>query len=424
MDIRTTVNSPQIEFLNLKNKFKAFVSGYGGGKTYVGSIGLCKHFMQYSRINAGYFAPTYPMIRDIFYPTIEEVASIFCMETKINQANKEVSLSVRGNYIGTILCRSMDNPGSIIGFKIGHALIDEFDVLPLDKAMMAWRKIMARMRYKVDGLRNGIDVTTTPEGFMATHKIFVEDIQNKPELEKNYGIVQASTYDNEMNLPDDYIPSLLEAYPEELISAYLHGQFVNLKSGTVYRSYNRTAHNSTETIRDKETLRIGMDFNVQHMAASVFVERKNGWHAVAELKDVFDTPDMARIIKERWKDKGHRIIVYPDASGGSRKSADASISDLSILRQAGFEIRANKSNPAVKDRINSVNKQFQLNKIWVNAKECKTIASCLEKQAYDSNGEPDKKSGFDHQCDSFSYPIAYEFPINKPVLVTGIGSAR
>ncbi|MBN0203805.1 hypothetical protein JTL45_35105, partial [Pseudomonas aeruginosa] len=43
------------------------------------------------------------------------------------------------------------------------ALVDELDVLKADKARQAWRKIIARMRYKVDGLRNGIDVTTTPE---------------------------------------------------------------------------------------------------------------------------------------------------------------------------------------------------------------------------------------------------------------------
>lgn len=417
-------NIPQSRFLGMTEKFRAFVAGYGSGKTFVGGMAQCQHFWGHPGVNAGYFAPTYPQIRDIYYPTIEEVAYNFDLKVKINQSNKEIHFFNGRWYRGTTICRSMDNPGQIIGFKIGQALIDEYDVLPLDKAMLAWRKIMARMRYNDLSVKNGIDVTTTPEGFMATHKIFVEDVQNKPVLAKNYGIIQASTYDNAANLPEDYIPSLLEAYPEELIQAYLHGQFVNLRSGTVYRSYNRVTHSSNETIRDKETLYIGMDFNVQHMAASVFVQRENGWHAVSEIKDIFDTPDMARIIKERWKDKGHRIIVYPDASGGSRKTNDASISDLSILRQAGFEIRANSTNPPVKDRINSVNKQFQLGKLWVNAKECKTIASCLEKQAYDDNGEPDKKSGFDHQCDSFGYPISYEFPINKPVLVTGIGSAR
>jgi hypothetical protein len=421
---RMRITIPQYNFLEMPHKYRAYVTGFGGGKTFAGCVARCRHHLKHGRVNSGYFAPSYPHIRDIFYPTIEEVTSLIGITTKINQANREVHYFRAGHQIGTTICRSLDNPGKIIGFKIGDAMIDEFDTLPLNKAIHAWRKIQARMRYKVDGVMNRIDVTTTPEGFLATHRLFVEDPLNKPELRNNYGMIQASTYDNAANLPSDYIPSLLESYPEELIQAYLHGQFVNLRTGTVYRSYNRMAHNSEEGIKEKEPLFIGMDFNVQHMAASVFVQRENGWHAVAELKDVFDTPDMARIIKERWKDKGHRVIVYPDASGGSRKSSDASISDLAILRQAGFEVRVNSVNPAVKDRVHSVNKRFQVGNLWVNSKECKTIASCLEKQSYDANGEPDKAGGFDHQNDSFGYPIAYEFPINKPVLITGISSAR
>ena len=31
------------------------------------------------------------------------------------------------------------------------------------------------------------------------------------------------------------------------------------------------------------------------------------------------------------------------------------------------------------------------------------------------NGEPDKTSGTDHQNDATTYPIAYEFPIVRPV---------
>jgi hypothetical protein len=39
--------------------------------------GLWRHLQRdvgAPKINQGYFAPTYPQIRDIFYPTIEEVA--------------------------------------------------------------------------------------------------------------------------------------------------------------------------------------------------------------------------------------------------------------------------------------------------------------------------------------------------------------
>jgi hypothetical protein len=227
-------------------------------------------------------------------------------------------------------------------------------------------------------------------------------------------LIQASTYDNEKNLPPDYIPSLVEAYPKELIDAYINGQFVNLTSGTVYRNYDRKVHASTETIKEKETLFVGMDFNVGKMAAAISVQRGNGYHVVAELKDVFDTPDMITLIKERYQDKGHKIIVYPDASGGSRKSVDASSSDLALLQQARFAVRAKTKNPAVKDRVLSVNKSFEAMLLFVNARACPTIASCLEQQAYGSNGEPDKTGGHDHMNDALGYFVAYEMPVIKP----------
>lgn len=414
-----SANLPQCEFLTLKTKHRAFVGGYGSGKTWVGSMATCIHHLEHPRVNSGYFAPTYGMIRDIFYPTIDEVAVDFDLRTEVKEGNKEVHFYRGARYLGTTICRSMENPNAIIGFKIGHALVDELDTLPMNKARLAWRKILARMRGRSasDDLRNGIDVTTTPEGFRATHKLFVADVQERPELAKNYGLVQASTYENEANLPDDYISSLFEAYTKELVAAYIDGQFVNLTAGTVYRNFDRARCGSVETIRPRsgdrpaEPLLVGMDFNVTKMAATIYVQRPNGWHAVAELKDVFDTPDMVRIVKERWQDKGHRIIVYPDASAKGRETVDASRSDLALLRQAGFEVRANPSNPSVKDRVNAVNKQFELGRLWVNVKACPTVARCLEGQVYDDNGEPDKSAGFDHQNDAMSYPVAYEHPI-------------
>jgi hypothetical protein len=406
-------NAPQCEFLALPNKNRGFVGGFGSGKTWVGCMALCTHHLEFPRVNAGYFAPTYPMIRDIFYPTIEEVTFDFGMKVKVNESNKEAHFYSGRQYRGTTICRSMEKPGTIIGFKIGQALVDEIDTMPINKAQLAWRKIIARLRVKDNNLRNGIDVTTTPEGFRITHKLFVSDLQEKPSLRVNYGLVQASTYDNEANLPDDYIPAMLEAYTRELAQAYVAGQFVNLTSGTVYRNYDRKRCNSTETIKPGEPLFVGMDFNVTKMAATIYVQRPTGWHAVAELKDVFDTPDMIKIIKERWVDidKRHRIVVYPDASAKGRETVDASKSDIALLEQARFEVRANMSNPSVKDRINATNKQFELHQLWVNAKACPTTARCLEGQVYDENGEPDKTGGFDHQNDATSYPVAYEHPI-------------
>ena len=289
------LNLPQASFLQLPHKFRAFVAGYGGGKTWVGSSGMCARFWENPRVNQGYFAPTYPQIRDIFFPTIEEVAHGMGLRAECMEANKEVHFYSGKYYRGTTICRSMERPATIVGFKIGHALIDEFDVLEPSKADQAWKKIIARLRWQ--DATNGADITTTPEGFRTTHKLFVEKLTEKPELRQHYGLIQASTRDNAKNLPEGYIESLLEAYPEELRDAYIDGKFCNLTTGTVYRSYNREANNSTETIRDGEPLFIGMDFNISKMAATIYVQRQNGWHAVAELHDVFDTPTIRLVIR-------------------------------------------------------------------------------------------------------------------------------
>lgn len=412
-----SLNAPQDIFLNrLNTKYRAFIGGFGSSKTFSGCLDLLIFAGRHPKTRQGYFAPTYSDIKDIFFPTIEEAAHMMGFTTDIKIANKEVHLYRGRLYYGTIICRSMDNPASIVGFKIARALVDEIDVLPKDKANLAWNKIVARMRLKIEGVENGISVTTTPEGFKFVYSKFAE---NPTE---SYSMVQASTYENQEYLPDDYIQTLIETYPSELIDAYIMGGFVNLTSGTVYRSYNRIGHRSHETIQEKEPLYIGQDFNVDKMASTVYVKREKVWHAVSELTGLFDTPAVIKVIKEKWPE--HKINMYPDATGQNRKSVGASESDLSLLDAAGFSVYRNNTNPLVKDRVLSMNKALEDKLVMINDKLCPVTAKSLEQQAYDKNGVPDKKGGDDHQNDATTYPIAYEMPIIKPIFYTGIGSAR
>jgi hypothetical protein len=409
----------------MPNKFRGFVGGFGSGKTWVGCMGKAQHFLKHPQVTQGYFAPTYPHIRDIFYPTMEEVAHNFGFKIKVKTGDKEVDYYRGRKYYGRTICRSLDNPEMIIGFKIGHGLVDELDVLPTDKALMAWKKMIARLRWvDNDKVKNGLDVTTTPEGFRSVYKIFVEDVLKKPELVRNYGLIQASTYDNGKNLPDDYIDSLLEAYPDELINAYLHGKFVNLQSGSVYNAYNRVTHRSNETIREKELLRIGMDFNVTNMSAVVYVLRGDDqvWHAVDELKGVYDTPAMIALIRERYSE--HHIRVYPDASGKSRKTVNASTSDIGLLEAIGFSVYANPSNPLVRDRVIATNNAFSKGMLKINDDKCPEYAKCMEQLSYDKNGEPDKTSNIDHLPDAGTYPIAFSMPVIKPVAQIKVNFSR
>lgn len=416
MGVNPSLNIPQAQFLKMPQKFRCYTGGFGSGKTWAGCGDISKHHYEHPRVTTGYFAPTYPQIRDIFYPTIEECAFDWGLRVEIKESNKEAHFYSGKQYRGTTICRSMDNPSSIVGFKIGHALVDEIDVMHTDKARQAWRKIIARMRYNIDGLRNGIAVTTTPEGFKFTYEQFVKEANKSPEKQKLYGLIQASTYDNEINLPDDYIDSLKESYPPQLIEAYLNGQFVNLASGAVYPEFDRKLNHTDELILPNEPLHIGMDFNVLKMAAAVNVIRNGEPRALAELTGIRDTPAMVDVIKEKYPN--HKIMVYPDASGQNTSSKSSTESDHSILRQAGFSVYVDGSNPRIKDRVNAVNAMILNSKgerrFKINTNTCPELTEGLEQQIYDKQGMPDKAAGVDHLNDAFGYMISQKYPITKP----------
>ena len=406
---RVKLSLPQKIFLNdLSTRFRAYVGGFGSGKTFVGCLDLGTAAAKVPGITQGYFSPTYPLIRDVFYSTMDEAAHSLGFRTSVKTGDREVDLYAGRRWYGKIICRSMEKPASIVGFKMGRGLVDEIDTLPTNKARDAWLKIIARLREEKPGLVNSIGVTSTPEGFRHVYNTFADN----PGAD--YSMVQASTYANEAFLPDGYIQSLLDSYPAELISAYVDGEFVNLTSGTVYRCFDRSRNNSTETVRDDDELHIGMDFNVHKMAAKINVSRLTGFHCVDEVDGETDTPSMIKALDRRYP--GRKITVYPDASGASGSTKGASVSDISLMRAAGYTVRVKSTNPRVKDRVLSVNKAFEDRAWWVNVSRCPVAARCLEQQAYDDNGEPNKKTGHDHSNDAFGYPIAYLLPVRKPTV--------
>ena len=408
-ELNFSVTASQAEFLALDCPFPAFVGGVGSGKSHAMAISA---FIDASKSNdavVALYEPTHDHIKRIILPKIEELLSDNGIHYTHNKQDHIIYTSSK--QFGDFIFRSLDNPSLIVGFEAFRSHVDELDVLTEEKAREAWMKIIARNRQRPKGLENvpnRVSAYSTPEGYKFMYKMWGNSSN------RDYQMVKGKTTDNPY-LPKAYIQNLIDTYPETLITAYLEGEFVNLNSITVYNAYNRSAHESSETIVPMETLFIGCDFNVNHQAATIYVKRNGGtqWHAVAELSDMLDTPEMIRIIKEKWPN--HGIVMYPDSSGSARHSSNASISDIGLLQSAGFEVRARKKNPDVRDRVQATNKAFANGRIYINSRECPTVAKCLEQQSYDKNNEPDKKSGHDHQNDATTYPIAYEFPIRKPL---------
>jgi hypothetical protein len=109
--------------------------------------------------------------------------------------------------------------------------------------------------------------------------------------------------------------------------------------------------------------------------------------------------------------------VYPDASGNSRKTVDASKSDIALLREAGYSINAPAKNGAVKDRIIAVNTMFcnsiGTRRLFINTNVCKELVDNLNEQAYDDNGNPRKANNVDHMLDAIGYLVYRKYGLNK-----------
>tara|TARA_R110000868_G_scaffold329923_1_gene590852 strand:+ start:239 stop:1486 length:1248 start_codon:yes stop_codon:yes gene_type:complete len=401
MKIRAKGTKPQNQLVNSSARFPAMVAGFGAGKTQALMLRTLKLIFGEGQ-DIAYYLPSYPLVRTIAYPRFGEMLDNLGVPWHLNKA--EHTIQVNGK---TIIFRTMDNPDAIVGYEVGDSMVDELDTLPKDKARDAWNKIIARNRQKKKVGINTVAVGTTPEGFRFVYEKWAKDPT------ESYELIKAPTYSNKKNLPDGYIEALRETYPSNLLQAYLEGEFVNLTAGVVYTNYDRNLCNTDAVAKGGEPLHIGMDFNVNNMAAGIHVMRSGIAYAVDEIIGAADTPAVIDIIKSRYPN--HAVIVYPDASGAASSSTNASMSDIKMLKNAGFSINAPRKNGRIRDRVAAVNKALcdpQGNRsYYVNVEKCPNIALGLEQQAYDKNGGPDKTGGFDHLNDGVGYFIVRQFPI-------------
>ena len=429
------------------SKAVAFVTGFGGGKTFVLVTKMVEIKLKYPKIDLLYLLPVYSMFRDILFPTLAEVLDGTGIGYRINKTTGEIFFDAGGR----VILKSMDNPDSIIGMNVFAVLLDELDTLPMEKAWQVWIKALARARKKInvmeqyeddDGdiqtrimlddqgeeieLENQMIVGSTPEGYRLLYKLF------KKEKPDNYTLIQASGYEN-IHLPKDYYSNLKQIYPAELVEAYINGQFVNMAIGAVYKEYDREKCNSDAIYRDGEELHISMDFNVMNMNAVVFVKRepvflnnplfeyegKNSYHAIAHLHDIVDTPELIEVIRNKYPRSP--IYAYPDASGKNTSSKGFTTSDISLLKKAGFHCKYPNKNPRILERVQSANSGLKTGLIRVNYVLCENVAEALEQQVYNKNTElPEKSttSSIDDINDAFGYFIHNKYPVKRKFFKT------
>lgn len=397
------ISPPQMEFLESRNPSTGLVAGLGSGKSYIGTLKVLLFKLRHPSVKAAYYLPTFPLVRDIAFDKFPALCEELGLDYVLNKSDKE--LLIKG--YGKVIFRTMSEPETIIGYEVGYSLVDETDILPMDKMTIAYENITARNRTKLpNGEQNIVDVVGTPEGYKWYYTNF------KKEPLPGSKLIVASTYSNLHNLPDDYIDKLSALFPPNRLEAYLNGKFTNLTSGSVYSYFKREIHHTDEEVQEGETLHIGQDFNVGGCCSTVNVIRKGKPMQLEEFVS-HDTQGIIANINSKYPN--HDVLIYPDASGNANKT-NASSSDISLLRSAGFSINAPSKNGKVVDRVNSFNVMLSNNEFKINTNNCPRSTEALEQQVYDKNGAPEKFGGaatIDDWNDAQGYFISRRFGINK-----------
>jgi len=154
----------------------------------------------------------------------------------------------------------------------------------------------------------------------------------------------------------------------------------------VYPNFDRVENNTNLTIEDfpGHPLHVGIDFNVNKMAAIINTIDKGNSYAIDEIVNEKNTESVIKELKRRFPK--HKIYMYPDSSGKSEHS-NASATDISLLRMSGFECFYKSKNPLIKNRVNSMNARLRnMNDeitMFVNVNMCPVLTRSLEQQAYD-----------------------------------------
>ena len=402
--------SHQFQLLNeLKHKIIGMSAGFGSGKTFIATRKHVTLVLLNPGCDSIITEPNYPLLTQILLPEMHRALKEFGIAYVFKAGESIFYCSVLNKKTGMfeetrIICKSMESYDRLIGINASHITLDEFDTTKAEVAYEAYLKLLGRLRV---GSHRHMIIVSTPEGFRAMHRIFVEEADNEKIL------IKAKSTDNPY-LPDDFIDTMRAQYSEALIAAYINGEFTNLTSGTVYTSFDRQ-DNDTERVDDgRSDVVIGMDFNITKMSAVAGVYKDHKLYLYKEFEGYYDTPSLIEAVKAEFPNR--RIIVYPDATGSNRGSQSGDTTNHALLRAAGFVVRTPNSNPGILDRVNTVNAGFKNalheTRVYVNVNTCTSLVKGLEQNAYDPKTNlPEKGLKDFHLGDGLGYLVVGLIPI-------------
>lgn len=388
---------------------------HNSGKTIVGGKRAISLALMNAPFPVGFVSPTFPMARETTIATLTELLDgkkrLLGAEEFDYEYNKSTHVfGIRhGDRKGRVLVLTGERPERLKGPNLAAAIIDE----PFIQKRQVFMEMVARVRHP-QATQREIDMLGTPEELNWGYDLCMGE---ETEGERyDVGVVQASTRQN-LALDAGYVGRLESVFDQKAAEAYIEGKFVALTSGLVYYSFD-SSENVIRLPREPGVeLGVGMDFNVNPMAACVFWRSGSHMHFFDEIElPNADTEYMCAELHSRGYHRAGLRNIYPDASGKARHTnAPGGKSDFSYIEAAGFTIQAPPANPPRKDRYNAVNGKFKPKDGRVTLTvdpTCKRLRKYLAVYSHPNMNEAEQKA-MSHLLDAFSYPISYLYPIDS-----------
>jgi len=386
---------PQSEILLNHSRFKTVVAGRRFGKTFLSVNMILKEAVTGVNKNCWYVAPTYGSAKEIAWDML-----IHTIPPEYVYKTNESSLTLRLINGSVISLKGAEKPNNLRGRALDFCVLDEF----ADMRPEAWYEVI---RPSLSDRQGSAVFIGTPKGRNHFYDLWAKGIDGAG----SWSSFQYTTIQGE-NVPAEEIEAARADLDERTFKQEYEAEFVTYQ-GLIYYGFNRE-ESVLDIGDDNGTLHIGMDFNLDPMSAVICLRKGGKLYAIDEIVMYgSNTDEMVAEIKDRYGNRN--IIIYPDPASRQRKTSAGGRTDLSILQNAGFSVKAKNSHALVRDRINAVNSRLLSGDgerhLFVSPK-CKQTIKSLERQTYkEGTSVPNKDDGFDHMNDALGYLVEYLFPV-------------
>ena len=391
----------QQQIADCTQRFKVVIAGRRFGKTHLAIHELCRHARE-PRKEVWYIAPTYRQAKLIVWRKLKQRLQDLRWVKKINES--ELTIELKNS--SRISLKGADNEDSLRGVGLDYIILDEF--ADIDSA--AWYEVLRPTL--ADTLGSAMFIGT-PKGIANWSYDLYQQSSQWPDVWHSF---QFTTIDGGNVTAEE-----LEAARRDLDQRTFRQEFLatfETYAGRIYYSFDRK-HNvvdGTITPEDLAVIYVGMDFNIDPMSAVIAIRKGDLLCVIDEIRMFSsNTQECVAEIKSRYPRS--KVWVYPDPAAHQRKTSAGGATDITILQNAGFVVKAPRSHTPVRDRINAVNSRLcdstGKRHLFITSK-CKYTIEGLERHVYkEGTTQPDKDSGYDHMMDALGYMIDYQFPVRR-----------